>query len=1474
MADYLKSVLGIFSNAKELARRKAEEARIAAQQKAAQIKSAAQKASQGASSAIQAWKAKPANSAGKKIIETFKPQTGTFATAGRNWFNSKVQPAMQTKVAIPNSIAKPAMQIINSAAVRVPGQFGSGLISGQNLGTRGPMADPKTKAEGVANAAGRIVGSLNPKSITGKVIGGVVKGTNPFFAASTKPFTGPIASRVASAVANVAQGEIITKGAYRGTSDNVGRAIDFVTGLVLGPNQFSSSIKQSLRNVEIHPEDKAALDWALDTLKAKKPSKANWQAGEELVKSQQEARETINRLLTGYVGEKKALEIFDQYGYKSDNAGFYKGGEVLQKMAGGEGPETSAYNPMGSFFAAGKKTGVEPVIPSKTRRTAQEIIEQASVPKTTGDAVVPPSTTEIPQISNKPVVTTETTIDITAPKKPKTAQEIISTTTSPQTSPSGAVVPEVPASGARPRKTAQEVIANTSGGRKMGEFFGGKPEKPQNRGLVDSVQEAQNITQQVKDEVSGTYTTKPNPQLMGEAKALLESGAKIDFKNTKDLDQKVAATIQEAINQQQAGNHEAAANLFNNLSEHGTELGRAVQAFSLLEKMSPEAIALSAAGKIKQYNATHSTKIPELGAEQTKIISDMVTKIDSLTGREKNIAINELSKTLNGFIPSTIGEKIMTVWKAGLLTSLRTHERNLIGNTVHGTLEVAKDYLASPIDALLATKTGKRTLTATTQGIGEGFNKETGQQMVDIVKIGYDPTEQINKFDYKEITWGNNKVEQALKKYTDAVFRTLGASDKPFYNSAMAHSLYNQAGAEAINAGRKGDVQFIENLVRNPTEEMVKTAIKDANIATFKDKNKISDVASAIKRSLSSNEWTKAGGEFLMPFTGVPSSVFGQIKNYSPVGLLQGIIKAGRVLVGQVPELQRQAAQEIGRGVIGTGIYGLGAYLMSKGLMTGQPKDAAEQRQWDLENKPRNSVMVNGKWRSLNSLGPETFILLAGGKLQEEIGREDGSMANYAGTLGKDVLDQSFVTGLQQPVNAVTDPARYAKSYAGNSLSSVVPNILKDASKSMDDTQRESNTVIDYAKSSIPGLRNTLVEKRDSLGNVMKQEPTGLGSFLDVFNSKTPIENDVVNEFSRLNDEGYNVAPGKIQKTQTLRGEKSELTPEQLNQLEKEVGIKAKPLLTQLIGSVGYKSLDDEEKSKAIDKVMTDVRKEVRNTITIDSPTTTSKTKTSGKTYYDMNGKSVDTANVMDMPESTPLEKAKKNKSKWAIVDDISNLDPADQEDALSSLGISKEDSDYYQMAALDNNLKYEVAIGELSNFTKREQIIQYLAKGKKEVGGIVFTSSNLIDKFYEDGYISKDEAKYLKALKFDEKTGKASMDRDYKGSGTGGSNGMTKTEMKAFFKKVANGPELTAAPKTKQSQVDWSNIADSSNVSEEDATIKRPKAYQTPQAMANFFKPKATKLSTGEAQEAVNSVRGRGPANNRLKLSYARVSR
>ena len=724
------------------------------------------------------------------------------------------------------------------------------------------------------------------------------------------------------------------------------------------------------------------------------------------------------------------------------------------------------------------------------------------------------------------------------------------------------------------------------------------------RGFTESVQEAPKVTKGTKVKVTGEYTVKPTDELMGEAKALLTEGASIkDVNKVQNIDAKIAATIQQAINLDKSGKHREAAALFNNLSQTGTELGRGVHAFILLNQMSPEAISLSAAGKIKKYNETAKVKIPELTADQQKMISDDVRRIQSITDeRIKNIELNKLQEKISNFIPSSFADKLIATWKAGLLTSPRTAGRNIVGNTIMQGGEMTASKPAAFADWLMSQKTGQRTTVGSLQGTLSG-GKIGVNSAVDVMKYGFDPNETITKFDIKRVTWKNNPVEQALKKYTDFVFNSLSAQDKPFWNASYARSLYDQAAATALNQGQKGNKKFIQGLVDNATEQMKTIATNDANYATFKDKNMISNIAAGFKRAAGQKEWSKLPAEIVAPFTGVPSSIVGKTIDYSPLGLIKGIKDVGKVMTKDVPDLQRKAAQELGRGTIGTALFALGSYLMSKGLMTGQPKDDKERKQWELEGRQQNSILVNGKWRSINSVGPQTLILLAGAKFDEEMNDPEGSMAKYGLTLVQDQLGQTFLSGVQQPLQAITDPNRYGKSYVGNQVASFIPNIVKDTSKALDPLSRETDTgsfagnIKTSVQSGIPIWRNQMTPRRDVLGNKIKQEPTGLGAYIDLFNSKTPISNNVVDELSRLNKAGYNATPSKLSSTQTIKGVKGKLTQQELDVLETKTGIAVTKGLDNLFKSSSYQKLDDEDKQKAIEDLVSKTRKQVRATI-------------------------------------------------------------------------------------------------------------------------------------------------------------------------------------------------------------------------------------------------------------------------------------
>lgn len=732
--------------------------------------------------------------------------------------------------------------------------------------------------------------------------------------------------------------------------------------------------------------------------------------------------------------------------------------------------------------------------------------------------------------------------------------------------------------------------------------------KQQERGFVTSGKES-DFNAQVKEALKGDYTVKKNTKLLDEVGQTIQKEGTYKLqerllstptRNINDKDVASAITLAQLHNSE--GNFAQAANLINNLAPKLTEAGRTVQAASLLNKLSPEGVQYIAAKELSKIGRELDPVTARSLAEKSKAIRSMGE------GREKNIAVNGLMTDIANLVPTSGWQKLVTVWKAGLLTSPRTTLRNVVGNTLNAGAEMIKDPFAAGADKLLSLRTGERSVTSTLRGAGSGAVEGLAKSK-DVLKYGFDPNGAAGKFDVNHITWGNNPVEKGLKAYTEGVFRFLEAQDKPFYESSFKRSLYDQAGAQTINAGKRGDMAYVENLVKNPNENMLITAHNDASVATFKNKTVATKVINDAKKA--ARDYSPAAGaalDFIAPFTGVPTSVGAQMAAYSPYGLGKGLIRAAKVAwKGEAGNIQRQASQEIGRGIVGTGVLALGAELARRGLMTGDyPTNEREQEQWKLEGKQPNSILVGGKWRQVSSLGPQASVLLVGGKSGEK-GRTNvkGDPVNKVfdtAAFGlKTLSDSSFLQGVQGVLDAVNDPTRNASRFVNSSISGVVPNAFRDIGRGSDTDengnmiQRETNNPWQAFANGVPGLRQKQLPQRDVFG---QQVTTGKGfptNAVDIFNSQPAKKDPVIDELRRLMNTENPATPTKLNDIQSAFGTKFSLTKEQLDSLEQKAGSDVREKLATLMQSPLYQQTTDEEKAKVINNLVSDTRTNTKN---------------------------------------------------------------------------------------------------------------------------------------------------------------------------------------------------------------------------------------------------------------------------------------
>lgn len=701
------------------------------------------------------------------------------------------------------------------------------------------------------------------------------------------------------------------------------------------------------------------------------------------------------------------------------------------------------------------------------------------------------------------------------------------------------------------------------------------------RGFVTSAKEV--IPQATK--IAGQYIPRSTDKLSIKAANLIKDNIAEAEKLAKTgTDEKAVATASELLKHyaKQAdlatdiatknAIYDQAAEIANVIARNLTEHGRSVQAASILGRLTPEGQVRWAAKEILEWNRLNPRKtVPELTGAQVKEIANEMKAIQEMAeGEAKAIRFQQLQNKIKSLVPSKWWEKVVAVWKAGLLTGIKTTGLNIFANISHTGTEIAKDLPASWADMLMSLFTGERKVVFSAKKLPEGVVLGTKKGWT-YLKTGYDVRDVGAKLDYKKVNFKN----KTLQKYVDGVFRLLGAEDQPFYYGALKRSIYNQAKAQSINKGLKGAQadDFIRKLLENPTDEMTMYALADAETAVFQNATALGRLGTTMQKV--------PGLGFVVPFARTPSAVAMQVINYSPVGPVLEIAK--QISRGKFD--QKLLSQAIGRGTLGTAVLYIGGLLFNKGLITlDYPKTEKEKELWKIEGRKANSIKIGDKWRTVQILGPAGPVLLMGGHFQNAL--KDGGSQTEAmieavfGTL-KSFTEQTFLKGVNDVVGAVTDPQRNAEYVASSFVSSFIPTIINDVARAKDPKERRSENVLQRIQSRVPILRERLEPQITVLGQERQRVGNALEVMIDPTRPSPDVSTSVVQELRRLTDEGYKVSP-------SLLGDKKgfkTLTQEENTRLWKFAGQITNDKLTSLFNKEKYHKLDDEEKGKIIEKI-------------------------------------------------------------------------------------------------------------------------------------------------------------------------------------------------------------------------------------------------------------------------------------------------
>lgn len=736
----------------------------------------------------------------------------------------------------------------------------------------------------------------------------------------------------------------------------------------------------------------------------------------------------------------------------------------------------------------------------------------------------------------------------------------------------------------------------------------GQPEpKLVNNRFTQRIQNSPEVSPEVQAQVSGEHVVRNTKGLVGSVQHQIKSEGlhpatsrtMAELAQSDASDETLARAIELAKQHDASGTkagQDVAASLYDQVSEHGVRKGQGIQILSQIAKGSPAGLRNKAFRDLKKAGVEVT---PEMKAE----IQGHIDTIKSLPdGHAKDFAIAVMQKAVQKHMPQGLTDNLVSLWKAGLLSGVKTQEGNAISNSLFGGLKKVADIPATATDKAISLLTKQRTKALTLRGSAQGA-KEGAKSGLTTMKTGIDFRNMGDKYEqHAEINLKNKALQNLFGKPANFVFRGMSAADQPFYYSALKNSLYDQAKAEGITKGLRGKSlkDYMNQTVKNPGEAMVDRADQEAAKSVLGYDTFASKAVTGIHKGIDGIKGVSEQGKaiahgvvnVLAPFTRVPSAFLSRTIDFTPFGV-------GKEIFSQVWKKkfdQRALSQAIGEGLTGTGAIAIGMGLANSGQLSGDyPKnDPKEQARWKAEGITANSVKLGNRWYSLNYMGPLGLLFGAGNNLVKAQ-KGDATAADQAGAvlggLGSGLLNQSFVQGLSGFSNAIQDPQRNLQSFVNSQAGSVIPSIVNDIGNATDNMQRQANSPIDAMKARIPFVRQGLNPKQDSFGNDLRQAP---GNGVEVaFNGTKPSKDTntpVTREVNRLKDTGKeNFVIPTTDKTINVGGETVKLNGNQQYAWNKLVGNKIQDTWGQLIKSPDYQALSDDDKANALRKSMTDI---------------------------------------------------------------------------------------------------------------------------------------------------------------------------------------------------------------------------------------------------------------------------------------------
>jgi len=559
-------------------------------------------------------------------------------------------------------------------------------------------------------------------------------------------------------------------------------------------------------------------------------------------------------------------------------------------------------------------------------------------------------------------------------------------------------------------------------------------------------------------------------------------------------------------------------------------------------------------------------------ADAVQMILDGHGGRDMLEAKIKLLASLEKSgeglRAVRSEMAVTRADQLLEWYINSLVSGIPTHVVNVTSNLLVSLLEDFTRFVAAGIGMFhggdkVSMEEAVMHAAATIPGAVAGFKALAGA-----VADENHPLQFLGKIDQPR----RHAIPGLAGKIIRLPTRFLGAEDAFFKTMAMTKELYALAVRQSRSTG-----ESVQDIIDNPPQELMDKAWDEGMQRTFTSRP--GDIARALLSLRRKHKLIN----IIFPFVTTPANIVTHALAYSPAGLLFKQVRADLKAGGAKRDvaLARMATgSSIGAAVMG---------LAAMGLITGAPPDDPNKRRlWYATGMQPYSIKVGNTWYSYSRLEPVGMLFGVSAdawQLADRIGVDEADKiaTMVIGSAFHNLLSKTYLRGLSDLVNAMTDPEQYGERWVKSMVTGVAtPVFLSYTAKATDPYLREAETILDAIKARVPGLSQTLEPRLDVFGRERINEGHPVYRFFSPAYVKEHTKDPVASELLRLE-----VSMPEVGKQ--VRG--VDLTTVQRNEMKRLLGGASYNAVNRVIQSPAYRNMPDPVRAWVLDKVVTGVRR-------------------------------------------------------------------------------------------------------------------------------------------------------------------------------------------------------------------------------------------------------------------------------------------